>query len=143
MEKMIELLSNKYFQFLVIPLLTIFLAVFVKYVSKKDEYSRLRKEDFAIGLEISIAAIVLLISNTLKYMSSISLSNGVQLMDSNNLLVLPWVILFIVVGLWGISTLIRKKGWKNEDEMTWLCGIILPNIFGLSVLILVVNWISG
>ena len=75
MEKMIELLSNKYFQFLVIPLLTIFLVVFVKYVSKKDQYSKLKKEDFAIGLEIMIASILLLVSDTLKYASSISSSN--------------------------------------------------------------------
>jgi uncharacterized membrane protein YgcG len=114
----------------------------VKYVSKNDDYSRLRKEDFAIGLETMIAAILLLISDTLKYASSMS-NEEIQLINNKKILILPWVLLCCLIGLWGISTLIRKKGWNGEDNMNWWWGIILPNILGLSILIFAVNWINS
>ncbi len=141
---MIELLSNKYFQFFVIPLLTTLLAVFVKIVSRNDKFSTVKKEDFAIGLEIAITAILLLTSDTLKYASTIN-QNAYkeQSLSNDKLLTVPWILLVFFIGLWGISTLIRKMGWKSEDNMDWWWGIILPNMFGLISLIFVVNWINN
>jgi hypothetical protein len=141
---MIELLSNKYFQFFVIPLLTTLLTVFVKIVSRNDRFSSVKKEDFAIGMEIAITAILLLTSDTLKYASSINKElNNIQSLSYNKLLTVPWILIVFFIGLWGISTLIRKLGWKSEDDMHWWWGIILPNIFGLISLIFVVNWINN
>lgn len=141
---MIELLSNKYFQFFVIPLLTTLLAVFVKIVSRNDRFSTVKKEDFAIGMEIAITAILLLISDTLKYASIINASTlANQALANNKLLTVPWILLIFFIGLWGISTLIRKMGWKSEDDMHLWWGIAFPNLFGLLSLIFVVNWINN
>lgn len=137
---MVELLSNKYFQYFAIPLLTTLLSVFVRIVSRNDKYSFVKKEDFAIGLEISIAAILLLTSDTLKYASVLNKS---QSLNTDRLLTVPWILLAFFIGLWGISTLIRKMGWKDSENMHWWWGIILPNMFGLIILIFVVNWINS
>lgn len=141
---MLELLSNKYFQFFVIPLMTTLLAVFVKIVSRNDKFSTVKKEDFAIGLEIAITAILLLTSDTLKYASSVTkATENLHPLNNDKLLTVPWILLVFFIGLWGISTLIRKMGWESETEMNWWWGIILPNLFGLISLIFVVNWINN
>lgn len=136
-----ELLSSKYFQFFTIPLLTTLLSVFVRIVSRNDKFSIVKKEDFAIGLEIFVTAILLLASDTLKYVSNREAVPEVLL--QNRLFVVPWIMLGLLIGLWSISTLIRKLGWKNGENMNWWWGIICPNIFGLITLILVVNWINN
>lgn len=141
---MIELLSNTYFKFFVIPLVTTLLAVFVKIVSRNDKFSAVKKEDFAIGLEIAITAILLLISDTLKYATKLqSTPSNEQILANDKLISVPWILLVFIIGLWGISTLIRKMGWKTEDDMHWWWGIIFPNIFGLLSLIFVVSWINN
>jgi hypothetical protein len=141
---MIEIFTNTYFKFFVIPLMTTLLIVFVKIVSRNDKFSSFKKEDFAIGLEISITALLILISDTLNYISRIQNTDLTTLIhDKTKLISMPWLLLAYVIGLWGISTLVRKKGWKNEDEMNWWWGIIIPDMFGLLTLIFVVNWISN
>lgn len=141
---MIEILSNSYFKFFVIPLVTTLLAVFVKIVSRNDKFSSVKKEDFAIGLEIAITAILLLISYTLNYASDLKQSTSpIPTLDNSKLVSVPWILLMFFIGLWGISTLVRKMGWKSEEDMHWWWGIILPNLFGLISLIFVVNWISN
>ncbi len=60
---MIELLSNTYFKYLVIPLVTTFLVIFVKSASRNDKQAFLEKEDFAFGLEMGVTALLLLLAN--------------------------------------------------------------------------------
>ena len=141
---MISLLSNSYVKFFAIPLFTTLLAVFVKMVSRNDKHKFIKKEDFAIGLEIAVTALLLLLSDTLNYASRLRVEKDmIRIQDSDKLISVCWLILAIVVGLWAVSTLIRKKGWITEDEMHWEYGIVIPNVFGLTILIIVVNWISG
>jgi hypothetical protein len=103
----------------------------------------MRKEDFAIGLEITITSILLLVSDTLKYATKVHTETlKGELLDNNKLIAVPWILLVIIIGLWGTSTLIRKFGWKTENDMHWWWGITFPNIFGLLSLIFIVNWIN-
>jgi len=46
------------------------------------------------------------------------------------LMVTPWILFFLIVMLWGVSTLVRKFGWNSKDSQTWFVGIILPFIYG-------------
>lgn len=140
----ISFLSNNYVKFFAIPLLTTLLAVFVKMVSRNDKDVFIKKEDFAIGLDISVTALLLLLTDTLNYASRLATEkDAIRMHDTEKLISVSWLMVIFVVGLWGMSTLIRKKGWNNPDEMHWGYGIIVPNIFGLTTLIFVVNWITG
>ena len=141
---MIAILSNIYFQLFVIPLLTTILTIFVKIVSRNDRYFTIVKEDFSIGLELAVTSILLLVTDTLKYIYTFTDVMNKNAVGSNyKLLVVPWILLMLFIGAWGMSTLVRKFGWNSATEMTWGWGIIIPNLFGLLSLIFAVSWING
>ena len=141
---MIALLSNNYFKFFVIPLFTTLFAVFVKIVSRNDKFTAFKKEDFAIGLEIAVTAVLLYISDTLNYASRNKAVNPNSAIQNNDKLIsVPWILLAFLIGIWGISTLVRKAGWNGEEDMHWWWGIIVPDCFGIISLIYVVNLIGN
>lgn len=65
-----------------------------------------------------------------------ALQAQVQLL-SGRLALAGWVIVLLFLGLWSVSTLVRKWGWKSETEMTALVGIAVPLAFGITSLIAV------
>ncbi len=142
---MVDFLTNNYFIYFIVPLLTTGLSIFVKIVSRNDKYISFKKEDLAIGLETSVTALIILITDTVNDLLRLkqNTENGDGFVIPENILIIPWLLLLIVVVLWGISTIIRKLGWKNENDMNRFWGIILPDILGLGLLIFVVVWISN
>ena len=140
---MIEILSNTYFKYLVIPLVTTFLVIFVKSASKNDKQSFLEKEDFAFGLEMGITALLLLLANSVNIAQQVIIDESYTIVATEKLLSLAWIAPVLIFGLWGMSTIVRKLGWKNEKELKDFWGIILPNIFGLIILIYVVSTLGN
>ena len=117
----------------------------MKIVSRNDKFISFKKEDLAIGLETAVTALIILITDTVNDLLKIkqNTENGQTITLPENILILPWLLLLIIVLLWGISTMIRKLGWENENDMHKFWGIILPDILGLGLLIFVVVWISN
>lgn len=142
---MVDFLTNNYFIYFIVPLLTTGLSIFVKIVSRNDKFISFKKEDLAIGLETAVTALIILITDTVNDLLKIkqNTENGQNMVLPENILILPWLLLLIIVLLWGISTMIRKLGWENENDMHKFWGIILPDILGLGLLIFVVVWISN
>jgi succinate dehydrogenase/fumarate reductase cytochrome b subunit len=60
----------------------------------------------------------------------------VQLL-SGKIALAGWVIALMFLGLWSISTLVRKWGWQSETEMRPLAGIAIPLCLGILALIAV------
>jgi len=89
---MTSLLSSQYFQFFAIPIVAIILAVFVRIASRNDKYHIWRKEDFAVGIDIALAAILILVTTSLNT-STEKLPGAIV------------ILLFSVFGLWMVSTL--------------------------------------
>lgn len=88
-----------------------------------------------------VASIIIFITD------SVSLANEVirtknNIVLQNKLVAIPWILLAFTIGLWGISTLVRKLGWKNETELNIFWGIFVPDIFGLLTLVFIVIWIG-
>lgn len=142
---MVDFLTNNYFIYFIVPLLTTGLSIFVKIVSRNDKFISFKKEDLAIGLETAVTALIILITDTVNDLLKIkqNTESGQNMVLPENILILPWLLLLIIVLLWGISTMIRKLGWENENDMHKFWGIILPDILGLGLLIFVVVWISN
>ena len=139
---MIEILSSTYFKYLVVPLLTTFLVIFIKSVSRNDRYKFLKKEDFAFGLEMGITAILLLLGNSVTVAQQ-TITDPTTLTKANEkLLAVGWVAPVLIFGLWGISTIVRRLGWENDTELKVFWGIVFPNFFGLIILIYVVSIIG-
>jgi hypothetical protein len=65
-----------------------------------------------------------------------SLQGQVQLL-SGKIALAGWVIALMFLGLWSVSTLVRKWGWQAETEMRPLAGIAIPLCLGILALIAV------
>ena len=140
---MIEVLSSTYFKYLVVPLLTTFFVIFIKSVSRNDRHNTfLKKEDFAFGLEMGVTAILLLLGNSVSMAQQTVLDPNTVSIVNEKLLLVGWIALVLIFGLWGVSTIVRRLGWQNETELKMFWGIIFPDIYGLIVLIYVVSIIG-
>ncbi|PAC33346.1 hypothetical protein [Flectobacillus sp. BAB-3569] len=140
-----ELLANSYFKDFAIPLISVFLTIAVKVVSRKDTFMEATKDDFAIGFDLTVTALILLVSYASKIAVDIHLNISPQIeVHKKKLEFVPWLLFFFTLGLWALSTLVRKYGWvQNQNrELTMVCGVIVPDIIGLAALLFIVNYID-
>ena len=130
-----------------VPLFTVFLNVFVRTASRNDLYSSFSKEDLAVGLHISVTSLIALVIYSVSLAQRTLFGNSLTPQDlgtlHDRLIATPWLIFSFAIGLWGVSTLVRKLGWKSSTEMTWWCGLLIPFAYGLFTLVFVVSWIGG
>jgi hypothetical protein len=155
---MTDILISPYFKFGILPLLSAILGVAVKYNSRNDQYSKFKKEDLAIGLNLALTAclmfVVLTTDRTAKLLSTnkeltailnqqkinqsaaISLQAQAQVLSSQVALS-GWLIALMFLGLGSISYIVRRWGWLSETEMKTGIGITLPLIFGILSIIVV------
>lgn len=142
-----EIITSDWFQIIGVTLISTGLGIFVKYVSRNDIHNKnFRKEDLAIGLEMMITALILLITNSVNEFNKLVNPNidetTKSIIKDDQMLVL-WMLVFFLIGLWGTSTVIRKVGWENEDELKIWWGIVFPNIIGIAALLYVFTWIRN
>lgn len=145
------LFTSWYFINVGIPFLSVAGGIFVKVVSRPDKELKVKPEDWAVGFDIAIGALIIFItkmvaaSNNLLELKDANLQKELQL----KIISVPWLLLVWVIGLWGISTIIRKWGWKKDNsgqltnEYDKFRGIIIPLVFGIVSLLFAVNWTGG
>jgi hypothetical protein len=155
---MTDILTSPYFKFGVLPILSAILGIAVKYNSRNDQYSKFKKEDMAIGLNLALTAclmfVVLTTDRAAKLLSAnkeltvllnqqninktavASLQTQAQMLSSQVALS-GWLIALMFLGLGSISYIVRRWGWISETEMTTGVGITLPLIFGLLSILVV------
>jgi len=118
-------------------------SVFLKFVTRNDlvHEKSFRKEDLAVGLDIAVTALLLFIAEGSKLATRLAVApNNVALQAK--LADAPWIIAAFILGIWGVSTLVRKAGWEDEEQLKPVLGIAIPDCFGIASLLLVVNWIA-
>lgn len=141
-------LITPYFKYFIVPLFIVGFNIFLKFVSRNDQHAAFKKEDLSVGLQIAVTAFILYITYAGTMAERIiSLSKDATNPDLLNILrtrfmMVPWIITAFLLGLWGISTLVRKLGWKDQDNLTVFFGIVIPFIYGMLCLIFVVSWIG-
>jgi len=124
-----------------VPLLTVALSIFVKYVSRNDRHTGFRKEDLAVGLDMAVTALLIFITGSAQITNALPTDNPPkEIVDQ--LASVPWVLMGFLVGMWGVSTLVRKLGWEDDDKLKIFWGIVVPGLFGLLTLLFAVNWIN-
>lgn len=142
----LEIYTSLIFRCFIVPLAAVILSYFVKLASKNDRYSTFRKEDLAVGLEMSLTAVIAFvvycfsIANQIYGNNDLSVEN-IGFLKDKLVSGLALIVIFSI-GLWGISTFVRKRGWKGKDELKWLVGIIIPFIYGVITLISVVIYMG-
>lgn len=142
-----EIITSDWFQIVGVTVISTGLGIFVKYVSRNDSHTKsFKKEDVAIGLEMMITALILLITNSVNQFNKLNdtaIDEATKTLITNSEQIVPWILLVFIVGLWGISTVIRKIGWEDEDNLKIWWGIVFPNIIGIASLIYVFTWIRN
>ena len=139
--KFVRFLANPYFLNFFVPLIAVGLSVFLKYVSRNDRHKAFSKEDLAVGLDLAVTALLIFITDSVFLARNISKPSPPQALIEKAMAI-PWLSLIFLLGIWGISTLVRKLGWQEEGKLKIFWGIVVPNFFGILVLIFVVNWIG-
>ncbi|MHB8778759.1 MAG: hypothetical protein ACYC6R_13540 [Anaerolineales bacterium] len=136
-------LANPLFLQFVVPLITVAFTIFLKVVSRNDNFKRFKKDDLAVGLEIAVTALILLITESANLAQELTVQTGQAIPKIvDKLTVAPWIILAFVLGIWGVSSTVRWVGWKGDDDLNIGWGIVVPDLFGLLLLFFVVNWIK-
>jgi hypothetical protein len=93
--------------------------------------------DFSVGLEILVALVTVLASQSIFHLvktnnSSVGEIVRSQLSDELTKSIIGLLGLLFV--LWGLSTIIRKRGWQNENEPNAFWGVVLPDVLSFWVL---------
>ncbi len=133
--------AHPYFLQLCVPLIAVAVSIFLRYVTRNDVHKDFKKEDLAVGLDLSVTALLIFIAASSKLAQDLVKSpNEASLLTKAG--GVPWILAAFILGIWGVSTLVRKLGWVDDDKLHVFWGIIVPDIFGLSVLLFVVNWIT-
>ena len=140
------LINSPSFQIIGVTLISSLMGIFVKWASRNDQHGSFKQEDLAIGLELCVTSIVLLITDTVNdynRFNSPETQEQMKLIIQANLQSTPWLILFSSVVLWVTSTVIRKLGWNSATELNRKWGILFPNLVGLVFLVLTFTWIKN
>lgn len=111
----------------------------MKYVTRNDRHVGFKKEDLAVGIDLSLTALIIFITHTASLAKRAAANNQAA---ADSLAAVPWLMLAFIVGIWAISTLVRKLGWQRANKLHVFWGIILPDAFGLFTLLFVVNWMA-
>ncbi|ENG6063500.1 MULTISPECIES: hypothetical protein [Vibrio] len=135
-----NLLGSPYFLQFGVPLVTVGLSIFIKYVTRNDRHSGFKKEDVAVGLDLAVTALLIFITGSSQLTASLPPTNPpVDVVEK--LASVPWILMAFIIGIWSVSTIVRKRGWESDDKLKIFWGIVVPDVFGLAVLLFVVNWI--
>lgn len=147
---MANFFTSTIFQYVLLPLFIVFLNIYVKRVSKNDKFiEKLKKEDFAIGLELALSSIIAFALYSVHISEQIPVTNIDGEGDNNlwfnvkdKVVSTPWLITLFIFSFWIMSTIVRKWGWENKSKMTWMFGIIIPFIYGFLTLLGIIYWIG-
>jgi uncharacterized membrane protein YgcG len=138
---MIRFLGHPYFLQFCVPLIAVTASVFLRFVTRSDVHKAFKKEDLAVGLDLSVTALLIFIAAGSKLGQDLAQAPQDIVLISKSMSV-PWVLAAFIVGIWGVSTIVRKLGWEDDDRLRIFWGIVVPDVFGLLALIFVVNWIA-
>ncbi len=153
-----EFLASPVFRYALFPVGSAALGVAIKCVTRNDQYPAFRKEDLAVGLNLMLSACLMFVvlttdralglmeanrqlsallkSQAVDAQQAAVLQARVQLL-SGKIALAGWVIALMFLGLWSVSTIVRKWGWQSETEMRPVIGIGVPLGFGILTLIAV------
>lgn len=138
-----EILSNVYFKNLGIPLLSVILTTSFKVVSRKDNALKVNKNDIAVGINLIIASIIMLINYSVRVAEKVKDLNGEEVVKNSNVLLsmLVLVLLYTLIAF-GLTVYIRIYGWKidKESELKSFQGVFVPLFVGGIMLVIASNF---
>lgn len=139
-----NVLSNPYIKNIGTPILSIVIITAIKIVSRKDHSLKITKNDIAVGMDLLIVALFMLINCSIQLAEKAKsiTENEQQVGNTNNLLTILVLTLLYCLAAFILSILTRIFGWKKEaqNELNLFMGIIVPLIIGGFLLVFAVNY---
>lgn len=134
------IVDEPYFLHFIIPLLVVFLSVYLKISSKHDRLPTFQKSDFTVGFDIIITAFVIFIMSWVDTYRALKIQYSPQL--DAKLTTVPLVLVGFFIVILTVQMIVRKRGWNDDDEVNIFYGIVIPTLFGLSMLWFIVSWMG-
>jgi membrane protease YdiL (CAAX protease family) len=138
-----EILSNVYFKNLGIPLLSVILTTSFKVVSRKDNALKVNKNDIAVGINLIIASIIMIINYSVRVAEKVKGLNSAEVLKNSNVL-LSMIVLVLLYALiaFALTTYIRIYGWEEEkeSELKSFQGVFVPLFVGGIMLVIASNF---
>ncbi len=138
----IEIFAIPWLKNFAVPFIGTLLGIGIKMFSRNDNITKWRKkDDFAVGFEMSIAAIIIFLANTFSLAGrALKATTTLQMVEFTNRFVGSFFIFIsLCASLIAISFVVRKFGFNKavfpEEELTLVIGIILPFLFGFLALV--------
>jgi Na+/melibiose symporter-like transporter len=138
-----NILSNFYFKNLGLPIFSILMTTFVKVVSRKDHSLKVTRSDLAIGINLIIASLLMLINYSVRLAEqSKTLLDSQLLENTTKLLNMMILVLLYSIFAFILSVFIRLYGWQkeNEKELKLWQGVIIPLLVGGLLLVMASNY---
>jgi hypothetical protein len=141
--RVLDQLSNSlYLIDIGVPILAAMLSVYAKCVSRNDQHKSMSREDFAVGLDLATAALLILViswgAEAERAPCQISNTDAASCATRA-----PWIVLAMGFAIWALSTLIRKCGWSAAGQLRVGRGVVGPIVAGVLMLLLAVAWRHG
>jgi hypothetical protein len=134
-----QIIGFPYLLDIAVPMLAILLTIYTKCVARNDNLVPARREDFAVGLDLAILSVVsFVVSTTVNWRHAAQPGAGAEALEK--VAGAPWIILAMMVAVWGLSTLVRKCGWDENGQLRWGWGVVVPNALGFGMLLFTVEW---
>jgi hypothetical protein len=155
-----DFLGSPYFRYGVFPLASAASGILLKAVTRNDKYALFKKEDVAIGPQLMLMAALTYVVVTTDRARALVEANGKlaaelkrpaldagilsQLQQtsqalSGQIMGAAWMLIIIIFGLWGTTTIVKRWGRRTDAEMTPYIGITGPLILGVLVLMFVMS----
>ena len=119
--------------------------VLLKCATRNDQYAFFKKKEMAVGPQLMLtAALTFVVVSTDRahalVTESAALKDALAAHDSAKITALQadayimsqklagsaWLLLGLVLLLWGVTTIVKRSGWKNEAELHLGLGKALP-----------------
>ena len=133
-----QFLASPLFRNILFPALGVWCGILVRWLSRNDKH-KFKKEDLAVGFDIMLLACLIFtlnVSDCARLLCAPTHQPNVseQIKSLSNI----YYFIGLVIGLILTSTLVRKIGWRKEDDLHPFWGIGLPLAVGAFWLYLVV-----
>ena len=140
-----HILMSEGFEGVGVVILSIAISVFAKNASRSHQYSGNRRSwnEFAVGIDLAVSAIILLITKSIERFSQLHniQSDGEGILKVSKEFALGmWCVLFLTMMMWAVSEFIRRWGWDSKNNLNRWSGVVIPNILGALFLFFVVQW---
>lgn len=142
-------LRSEYFR-IGVPLFSAALGIWIRSEMRHPKKQKITKEDVAVGIDLIqasfISFLMLATDKALRLYDQILTAHSDAGLDADLSRFLTSSALrltFLLLLLFGMSSFVRRTGWKNEDEIKLIRGILVPIGAGVLCLYAVVGAAGG